>query len=91
MVICQVYVSEVDVVIGIVWLVYDQVFLQYVCIDCYVSCGIVDCVCQQEGYIYVIFFGQLVGNCSFFVGFLCLNMEFTLLYQCYYFVFFVFF
>ncbi|MBZ8513727.1 YecR-like lipofamily protein [Escherichia coli] len=78
----QAHVSEVDAATGIVRLVYDQAFLQHAHTDRYVSRGIADRACQQEGYTHAIPFGQPVGNCSLFAGSLCLNTEFTLSYQC---------
>ena len=69
--------SEVDAATGIVRLVYDQAFLQHARTDRYVSRGIADRACQQEGYTHAIPFGQPVGNCSLFAGSLCLNTEFT--------------
>ena len=73
----QAHVSEVDAATGIVRLVYDQAFLQHARTDRYVSRGIADRACQQEGYTHAIPFGQPVGNCSLFAGSLCLNTEFT--------------
>ncbi|WP_050439496.1 YecR-like lipofamily protein [Escherichia coli] len=78
----QAHVSEVDAATGIVRLVYDQAFLQHAHTDRYVSRGIADRACQQEGYTHAVPFGQPVGNCSLFAGSLCLNTEFTLSYQC---------
>ncbi|MGI6981910.1 YecR-like lipofamily protein [Escherichia coli] len=72
----QAHVSEVDAATGIVRLVYDQAFLQHAHTDRYVSRGIADRACQQEGYTHAIPFGQPVGNCSLFAGSLCLNTEF---------------
>ena len=46
----QAHVSEVDAATGIVRLVYDQAFLQHAHTDRYVSRGIADRACQQEGY-----------------------------------------
>lgn len=66
----QAHVSEVDAATGIVRLVYDQAFLQHAHTDRYVSRGIADRACQQEGYTHAIPFGQPVGNCSLFCGFL---------------------
>ena len=64
------HVSEVDAATGIVRLVYNQAFLQHAHTDRYVSRGIADRACQQEGYTHAIPFGQPVGNCSLFSGFL---------------------
>ncbi|MGT9396878.1 YecR family lipoprotein [Escherichia coli] len=69
----QAHVSEVDAATGIVRLVYDQAFLQHAHTDRYVSRGIADRACQQEGYTHAVPFGQPVGNCSLFAGSLCLN------------------
>ncbi|STJ10865.1 protein [Escherichia coli] len=71
----QAHVSEVDAATGIVRLVYDQAFLQHAHTDRYVSRGIADRACQQEGYTHAVPFGQPVGNCSLFAGSLCLNTE----------------
>ncbi len=86
----QAHVSEVDAATGIVRLVYDQAFLQHAHTDRYVSRGIADRACQQEGYTHAVPFGQPVGNCSLFAGSLCLNTEFTLSYQCHHSAFPVF-
>lgn len=86
----QAHVSEVDAATGIVRLVYDQAFLQHAHTDRYVSRGIADRACQQEGYTHAVPFGQPVGNCSLFAGFICLNTEFTLSYQCHHSAFPVF-
>ncbi|MGR4473902.1 YecR-like lipofamily protein [Escherichia coli] len=75
----QAHVSEVDAATGIVRLVYDQAFLQHAHTDRYVSRGIADRACQQEGYTRGPL-GQPVGNCLAFAGSLCLNTEFTLSY-----------
>ena len=82
--------SEVDAATGIVRLVYDQAFLQHASTDRYVSRGIADRACQQAGYTHAIPFGQPVGNCSPLCGFLMLNTEFTLSYQCHHSAFPVF-
>ncbi|KPO21992.1 YecR family lipoprotein, partial [Escherichia coli] len=60
----QAHVSEVDAATGIVRLVYDQAFLQHAHTDRYVSRGIADRACQQEGYTHAVPFGQPVGNCG---------------------------
>ncbi len=60
----QAHVSEVDAATGIVRLVYDQAFLQHAHTDRYVSRGIADRACQQEGYTHAVPLGQPVGNCG---------------------------
>ncbi len=64
----QAHVSEVDAATGIVRLVYDQAFLQHAHTDRYVSRGIADRACQQEGYtgndsnLLIVFYVQIMPD-----------------------------